>query len=132
MLLCWGVCGFRLGWWGLYTLLTSSRLQVFYYLRSLDDALTHALGAGALFDISEQSEYVKTIVGARAALRPLLFQHVQQTLEPTRYDRDTARCDIVPQSTSDALNAAFCRKPPYCNQHPLECNLSLDVLKPCS
>jgi hypothetical protein len=40
--------------------------QVFYYLRSLDDALTHALGAGALFDISEQSEYVKTIVGKPA------------------------------------------------------------------
>lgn len=38
-------------------------LQVFYYLRSLDDALTHALGAGSLFDITEQSEYVKTIIG---------------------------------------------------------------------
>lgn len=38
-------------------------MQVFYYLRSLDDALTHALGAGSLFDITEQSEYVKTIVG---------------------------------------------------------------------
>jgi hypothetical protein len=42
-------------------------VQVFYYLRSLDDALTHALGAGALFNIAEQSEYVKTIVGACSA-----------------------------------------------------------------
>jgi hypothetical protein len=38
-------------------------LQVFYYLRDLDDALTHALGAGKLFDITEKSEYVTTIVG---------------------------------------------------------------------
>jgi hypothetical protein len=36
--------------------------QVFYHLGELDDALTYALGAGALFDTSEQSEYVQTIL----------------------------------------------------------------------
>jgi len=35
---------------------------VFYHLGELDDALTYALGAGALFDTSEQSEYVQTIL----------------------------------------------------------------------
>ncbi len=49
-------------------------LQVFYHLGELDDALTYALGAGKLFNIEEQSEYVQTIVGgllamARSALR---------------------------------------------------------------
>ena len=38
-------------------------LQVFYHLGELDDALTYALGAGKLFNIEEQSEYVQTIVG---------------------------------------------------------------------
>lgn len=58
-------CGCRLVWM-CYSKRECS--QVFYYLRSLDDALTHALGAGALFDISDQSEYVKTIVGKRICL----------------------------------------------------------------
>lgn len=38
-------------------------LKVFYHLGELDDALTYALGAGNLFDINEQSEYVQTILG---------------------------------------------------------------------
>ena len=38
--------------------------QVFYHLGELDDALTYALGAGKLFDINEQSEYVQTTLGA--------------------------------------------------------------------
>lgn len=38
-------------------------LQVFYHLGELDDALTYALGAGTLFDINEQSEYVQTLLG---------------------------------------------------------------------
>ncbi|KAK9829302.1 hypothetical protein WJX72_005032 [[Myrmecia] bisecta] len=36
--------------------------KVFYHLGELDDALTYALGAGSLFDINEQSEYVQTIL----------------------------------------------------------------------
>ncbi|KAK9822620.1 hypothetical protein WJX74_011008 [Apatococcus lobatus] len=36
--------------------------KVFYHLGELDDALSYALGAGALFDLSERSEYVETIL----------------------------------------------------------------------
>ncbi len=38
-------------------------LQVFYYLGELDSALSYALGAGTLFDVNEQSEYVQTLIG---------------------------------------------------------------------
>ena len=37
--------------------------QVFYHLGELDDALSYALGAGPLFDVNEQSEYVQTLIG---------------------------------------------------------------------
>lgn len=36
---------------------------MFYHLGELDDALNYALGAGTLFDVNEQSEYVQTLVG---------------------------------------------------------------------
>ncbi|GER50067.1 26S proteasome non-ATPase regulatory subunit [Striga asiatica] len=36
--------------------------QVFYYLGELSDSLTYALGAGSLFDISEDSDYVHTLL----------------------------------------------------------------------
>ena len=35
---------------------------MFYHLGELDQALTYALGAGTLFDITEQTEYVQTIL----------------------------------------------------------------------
>ncbi|KAK9844017.1 hypothetical protein WJX81_001983 [Elliptochloris bilobata] len=38
--------------------------KVFYHLGELNDALTYALGAGALFDTNEQSEYVQTILSS--------------------------------------------------------------------
>lgn len=38
-------------------------LQVFYHLGELDSALTYALGAGAHFNVDEQSEYVQTLIG---------------------------------------------------------------------
>lgn len=37
-------------------------VQVFYHLGELDQALTYALGAGSLFDITEPTEYVQTIL----------------------------------------------------------------------
>ncbi len=40
--------------------------QVFYNLGELNEALSNALGAGKLFDVDEQSEYVQTILGALA------------------------------------------------------------------
>lgn len=44
--------------------MTAAIEQVFYHLGELDDALSYALGAGKLFDINEQSEYVQTTLGA--------------------------------------------------------------------
>lgn len=38
-------------------------VQVFYYLGELNDSLIYALGAGPLFDVTEDSEYVQTLVG---------------------------------------------------------------------
>lgn len=38
--------------------------QVFYHLGELNDSLTYALGAGSLFDVTEQSEFVQTLLGA--------------------------------------------------------------------
>lgn len=38
-------------------------LQVFYYLGELNDSLSYALGAGPLFDVSEDSDYVHTLLG---------------------------------------------------------------------
>ena len=37
--------------------------QVFCYLGELNDSLSYALGAGPLFDVSEDSDYVRTILG---------------------------------------------------------------------
>eukprot|EP00854_Cymbomonas_tetramitiformis_P002915 gene2915-3727_t len=36
--------------------------KVFYHLLELNDSLTYALGAGELFDVSDNSEYVQTLV----------------------------------------------------------------------
>eukprot|EP00195_Chlamydomonas_chlamydogama_P008069 CAMPEP_0202901100 /NCGR_PEP_ID=MMETSP1392-20130828/13237_1 /ASSEMBLY_ACC=CAM_ASM_000868 /TAXON_ID=225041 /ORGANISM="Chlamydomonas chlamydogama, Strain SAG 11-48b" /LENGTH=1014 /DNA_ID=CAMNT_0049587599 /DNA_START=141 /DNA_END=3185 /DNA_ORIENTATION=+ len=36
--------------------------KVFYHLGELDDALNYALGAGTLFDVNDQSEYVQTLI----------------------------------------------------------------------
>lgn len=49
------------------TALTPLPSQVFYHLGELDSALTYALGAGALFNLNEESEYVRTLVGECAA-----------------------------------------------------------------
>lgn len=42
--------------------------QVFYHLGELDSALTYALGAGSRFDVTDDSEFVRTLVG-----KPLLL-----------------------------------------------------------
>lgn len=38
-------------------------VQVFYHLDDLDDAVTYALGAAKLFDVDEDSDYCRTILG---------------------------------------------------------------------
>ena len=37
--------------------------KVHYHLESYDEALSFALGAEELFDVTERSEYVETIIG---------------------------------------------------------------------
>lgn len=37
--------------------------QVFYYLGELNDSLSYALGAGPLFDVSEDTDYFHTLLG---------------------------------------------------------------------
>lgn len=36
--------------------------KVFYHLEDLDDALKYALGAGDLFDVTQTTQYVQTLV----------------------------------------------------------------------
>lgn len=43
--------------------LSTFNSQVFYYLGELNDSLSYALGAGSLFDVSEDSDYVHTLLG---------------------------------------------------------------------
>ena len=37
--------------------------QVYFHLNEFDEALTFALGAGKLFDLSAKTEYVETMIG---------------------------------------------------------------------
>jgi hypothetical protein len=41
---------------------------VFYYLGELNDALSYALGAGPLFDVSEDTDYAHTLLGLHRIL----------------------------------------------------------------
>ena len=63
--------------------LTAAIEQVFYHLGELDDALSYALGAGKLFDINEQSEYVQTTLGASSAswMSRMLEEHYSSERE---------------------------------------------------
>ncbi|KAK2986199.1 hypothetical protein RJ640_012457 [Escallonia rubra] len=47
--------------------------KVFYYLGEPVDALTYALGAGPLFDVSEDSDYVHTLLSKNLGLLAFLF-----------------------------------------------------------
>ncbi|KAL8162880.1 hypothetical protein V2J09_014369 [Rumex salicifolius] len=56
--------------------------KVFYYLGESDDSLSYALGAGSLFDVSEDSDYVRTLldkaVDEYASLRTKAAQSSQE------------------------------------------------------
>ena len=47
--------------------------QVFYYLGELNDSLSYALGAGPLFDVSEDSDYAHTLLGEDYTLALIIF-----------------------------------------------------------
>eukprot|EP00882_Tetradesmus_deserticola_P022563 GHRQ01024485.1.p1 GENE.GHRQ01024485.1~~GHRQ01024485.1.p1 ORF type:complete len:171 (+),score=41.52 GHRQ01024485.1:221-733(+) len=58
--------------------------KVFYHLGELDSALTYALGAGAHFDVDEQSEYVQTLVGKQQVLADQFITKLScRTLQPS-------------------------------------------------
>lgn len=37
--------------------------KVFYHLGAFEESLNYALGAGELFNVTDESEYVETIIG---------------------------------------------------------------------
>lgn len=61
--------------------------QVFYYLGELNDSLSYALGAGPLFDVSEDSDYVHTLLGEKLLLIiPLKLCHIYFTFSHFHLD----------------------------------------------
>ncbi|KAK6929592.1 26S proteasome regulatory subunit RPN2, C-terminal [Dillenia turbinata] len=56
--------------------------KVFYYLGELNDSLFYALGAGPLFDVSEDSDYVHTLLGHFVKVLRLLVKVYQNLPSP--------------------------------------------------
>ncbi|KAK9082593.1 hypothetical protein Scep_029064 [Stephania cephalantha] len=60
--------------------------KVFYYLGELNDSLSYALGAGPLFDVSEDSDYVHTLlakaVDEYAVLKPKESSQESEKVDP--------------------------------------------------
>lgn len=55
--------------------------KVFYHLGAFEESLNYALGAGELFNVTDDSEYVETIIGERqnkASGHIYLFLHLCQ------------------------------------------------------
>ena len=48
--------------------------KVHYHLESYDEALSFALGAEDLFDVTERSEYVETIIGMYLSRDRVIYQ----------------------------------------------------------
>lgn len=59
--------------------------KVFYYLGELNDSLSYALGAGSLFNVSEDSDYVHTLLARAideyAALRTKVVESNEEALQ---------------------------------------------------
>ncbi|PNW70631.1 hypothetical protein CHLRE_17g727950v5 [Chlamydomonas reinhardtii] len=68
--------------------------KVFYHLGELDDALNYALGAGSLFDVEEQSEYVTTLV-ARC-----LDQYFEKRVKAAEARGEEAEAAVDPRLTA--------------------------------
>ncbi|KAL2923387.1 26S proteasome non-ATPase regulatory subunit 1-like protein A [Bienertia sinuspersici] len=58
--------------------------KVFYFLGELNDSLSYALGAGSLFDVSEESDYVRTLldkaIDEYASLRNKVVQSSEESV----------------------------------------------------
>ncbi|KAL0034615.1 hypothetical protein WJX79_010540 [Trebouxia sp. C0005] len=66
--------------------------KVFYHLGELDQALTYALGAGSLFDITEPTEYVQTILSRCV---DLYLEQRNSAATGTKVDIDSRLAAIV-------------------------------------
>uniref|UniRef100_A0A2P2MRE3 26S proteasome non-ATPase regulatory subunit 1 homolog n=1 Tax=Rhizophora mucronata TaxID=61149 RepID=A0A2P2MRE3_RHIMU len=62
--------------------------KVFYYLGELDDSLSYALGAGSLFDVSEDSDYVHTL------LAKAIDEYASLKLKATESNAEAANVDF--------------------------------------
>eukprot|EP00164_Ancoracysta_twista_P002156 GFYU01002846.1.p1 GENE.GFYU01002846.1~~GFYU01002846.1.p1 ORF type:complete len:990 (+),score=411.16 GFYU01002846.1:151-3120(+) len=60
--------------------------KVFYHLGELDDALSYALGAGSLFDITAKTEYVETLVAKGIDEYVSLRMHNSENTEQKEVD----------------------------------------------
>ena len=47
-------------------------VQVYYHLGAYEESLTYALGAGDLFNVNDNSEFVQTIIGEFCSVKRLL------------------------------------------------------------
>lgn len=74
--------------------------KVYYHLGSLEDAVEFALRAGSLFDLTEHSEFVHTII------TKCIDQYTQ--LRATQYDQGNENPD-VPAALQDVVNRMFQR-----------------------
>jgi 26S proteasome regulatory subunit N2 len=52
--------------------------KVYHHLGSFEDSLTYALGAGNLFDVMDNSEYVQTTIGKRKYFTRMDFYSQQK------------------------------------------------------
>ncbi|MQM20325.1 hypothetical protein Taro_053343 [Colocasia esculenta] len=61
--------------------------KVFYYLGELNDSLSYALGAGALFDVSEDSDYAHTL------LAKAIEEYASFKSKPSSLNEEAAKID---------------------------------------
>jgi len=92
---------------------------VYFHLNEFDEALTFALGAGKLFDLSAKTEYVETMIGT-VLLRLILIEahcvdqyiatqtHTQDDLPPRLKDADIVMHDKDPR-LEDVVERMFDR-----------------------
>ncbi|CAM8903056.1 unnamed protein product [Rhodiola kirilowii] len=93
--------------------------KVFYYLGELNDSLSYALGAGPLFDVSEDSDYVHTLLAKAideyASIKAKSFEssELAATVDPrleTIVERMLAKC-IADGRYQQAMGMAIeCRR----------------------
>lgn len=64
--------------------------KVFYHLGAFEESLNYALGAGNLFNVNDNSEYVETIIGkaSHSHLGGILATHLLFSLNPINILRE--------------------------------------------